>query len=720
MPSVSVFCKGAMMITRTLMGPYGIDRTVYCMEFNDCANGLGIKVIGGLREFSREEYGVYVKRILPGGVAYSDGRLQPGDQILEVNGESLLGVSNERAVDILRAASATSYMRLIIARDDEARKEFSELLEKCSSHSDNGSSRSSPIMHSSRYLESTSSESSSRSQSPLLLSPGSCHSQFGGTSSHSPYSMASDPGIQHISILRSTGLGLVISGGSNRQEGPMVYIHDVLPDGDSCRDGRLRPGDQLVSINKDSLIGVTNEEAKRILNRSRLRSFFCLLRQDSCTDVSFIPNSMRMLGGSTSAPLQHRMLGNGLPSCRLKVHVRSPECRHENNVPSSSPDICPPELTISVPVSSPIHRTSPLKQKVMLDPHVRIKEEKLDLFLQFLRLEVSEEKRREIHQGLITDCQGTMAYGDLLQVLRDCLQEEMEEANLDANCLLFTHCEVANLLDTSAFHSLVTKEEDVPRFSDSLELEQLQDEVSELRQEVRRLKVLLVEVETSKKVTEEELQRMNQKVLGLLSENRCLHNKLEAADAAQQQAHSAEHDYEEVIHLLEAEITELKKHLSGKKMATLEVNEGLDLNRRLSLSDCQLRKSELNRKHLEESNKKLLNFVQKIQKLLTSVQLGDEKRCEEVETSYEGNALNACLPSAQLLVTEVSNILESCNACPLTCPDNEKNRRRSHQSGASSPGWPSPPSPSRSARTHSLSCSEEVLYSSKGSKDKPK
>ncbi|XP_077305587.1 syntaxin-binding protein 4-like isoform X2 [Lithobates pipiens] len=716
MPSVSVFCKGAMMITRTLMGPYGIDRSVYCMEFNDCANGLGIKVIGGSREFSREEYGVYVKRILPGGVAFNDGRLQPGDQILEVNGESLLGVSNERAVDILRAASASSYMRLIIARDDEARKEFSELLEKCSSHSD-GSSRSSPIMHGSRYLESTSSESSSRSQSPLLQSPGSCHSQFGGSSGLSPYSMSSEPGIQHISILRSTGLGLVVSGGSNRQEGPMVYVQEVLPDGDSFRDGRLRPGDQLLSVNKDSLIGVTNEEAKRILNRSRLRSLFCLLRQDSCIDVSFIPNALRMLGGSSSAPLQHRILGNGLPSCRLKVHVRSPECRHENNVPSPSPDICPPELTISVPVSSPIHRPSALKQKVLLDPHVRIKEEKLELVLQFLRLEVPEEKRREIHRRLITDCQGTIAYGDLLQVLRDCLQDELEEASLDASCLLFTHCEVANLLDTSAFHSLVTKEEDIPRFSDSLELEQLQDEVSELRQEVRRLKALLVEVETSKKVTEEELQRMNQKVLGLLSENRCLHNKLEVADVAQHQAHSAEHDYEEVIHLLETEITELKKQLSGKKTMTLEVNEGLDLNRRLSLSDCQLRKSEISRKHLEVSNKKLLNFVQKIQTLLTSVQLHDEKRCEEVETSYDGNALNACLPSAQLLVTEVSDILESCNACPLSCADPQMNRRRSHESGASSSSWQSP---TRSTRTHSLSCSEEVLYLTKGSKDKPK
>lgn len=56
-----------------------------------------------------------------------------------------------------------------------------------------------------------------------------------------------------------------------------------------------------------------------------------------------------------------------------------------------------------------------------------------------------------------------------------------------------------------------------------------------------------------------------QKALGFLSENRTLHSKLQMAEVVQRQAHSAEQDYEEVIHLLEAEIAELKMQLAGKK-----------------------------------------------------------------------------------------------------------------------------------------------------------
>ncbi|XP_042248686.1 syntaxin-binding protein 4 isoform X5 [Thunnus albacares] len=644
------------------MGPYGVDRAVHSMEFTDCENGLGIKVIGGVKELTGEEFGVYVKRILPGGLASSDGNLLPGDQIMEVNGDSLVGVTSERAVDILRAASATNHMRLLIARDEEAKREFAELLEKYGSNGSTGSTRNSPIQQGSRYLDSTSSGSSSRSQSPLLLSPAGSQNTY--NNSGPMLRSLSHPGegvIQLVTVARSSSLGITIGGGSNRPDGPAVFIQEVLSGGDCHRDGRLRPGDQLIAINKESLIGVTHEEAKSMLNKVKFS-------QDSVVEIAFIPGKGLFPSSTSLHNGVQRATGNNYNSGRLKVHIRSPEiCTEEPaQVSSPSPDICPPDIHISGSTSQ--RSPTGAKPKITLDPYIRLKSDKLDLALSFLGLDVTEEKRKKLRQSLTADPQGTVAYGDFVEATRNTFQENLEELGLGAGPFMFSYHEAASLMDTSAFHS-PTYESECSYSSE--EMEQFQTEVKQLQTQMKQLKVMLKDMEHSKKTLEEELQKTSEKACLTVEENTRLKSRLQAAEseAVQRQASSAEQDYEEVIQLLEAEIRDLKNQLASKRQARgveATKEDVHDLNRRLTAIDCQLRKSELNRKHLEISNKKLLGFAQNVHKVLTTPSLfAGEVRSNRSSPATESPDTPSPLPDpASQLAAEAKELVQG--VCSLT------------------------------------------------------
>ncbi|CAC5394221.1 unnamed protein product [Mytilus coruscus] len=132
-----------------------VSRAAEEIEFDDCSKGLGIKICGGCSLDGRQDNGIFVKRVLPGGLADIDGEwefyltgllhtlgrcntkgsLQSGDHILRVNDESLEGVTNERAVAILRQASATNHVVMVICRDQIARNEFQEIIEKQNGYS---------------------------------------------------------------------------------------------------------------------------------------------------------------------------------------------------------------------------------------------------------------------------------------------------------------------------------------------------------------------------------------------------------------------------------------------------------------------------------------------------------------------------------------------------------------------------------------------------------
>lgn len=57
----------------------------------------------------------------PDGAANKDGRLKPGDQILEVNGESFRNITHSRALAVLRQTPAK--VRIMVYRDETSLKD---------------------------------------------------------------------------------------------------------------------------------------------------------------------------------------------------------------------------------------------------------------------------------------------------------------------------------------------------------------------------------------------------------------------------------------------------------------------------------------------------------------------------------------------------------------------------------------------------------------------
>jgi len=67
---------------------------------------LGITIVGHSSGQRGGDCGIFVGCVKRGGAAAADGRIEPGDLILEVNGVDLEGLTNERALTILRGELA--------------------------------------------------------------------------------------------------------------------------------------------------------------------------------------------------------------------------------------------------------------------------------------------------------------------------------------------------------------------------------------------------------------------------------------------------------------------------------------------------------------------------------------------------------------------------------------------------------------------------------------
>uniref|UniRef100_A0A8C9E3H7 Syntaxin-binding protein 4 n=1 Tax=Phocoena sinus TaxID=42100 RepID=A0A8C9E3H7_PHOSS len=426
-----------------------------------------------------------------------------------------------------------------------------------------------------------------------------------------------DPAFQMITVTKETGLGLKILGGINRNEGPLVYIQEIMPGGDCYKDGRLKPGDQLVSINKESMIGVSFEEAKSIITRAKLRS-------ESAWEIAFIrqkSHSSHLENPSCSSLLQ--ATGEyGPQASKFSLLSSSPEIlipktsstpkstdailssfkiktgyKKTEQIPITSSDNSPTDMPNTDIAPALTNNYGPQGKKISLNPSVRLKVEKLEMALNYLGIQPTKEQHQALRQQVQVDPKGTVSFGDFVQVARNLFSLHLGEANVGAH-------EISNILDSQLLPC------------DSLEadeMERLKHERNDALEEVNTLKEKLFQSERQRKQLTEELQNVKQEAKAVVEETRALRSRLHLAEAAQRQAHGMEMDYEEVIRLLEAEITELKAQLADYSDQNKESVQ--ELRKRITVLDCQLRKSEMARKTFEASTEKLLHFVEALQEV---------------------------------------------------------------------------------------------------------
>ncbi|XP_014904391.1 partitioning defective 3 homolog B-like isoform X1 [Poecilia latipinna] len=164
---------------------------------------------------------ILVKNILQRGAAIKDGRLQPGDRILEVNGVDMTGRTQEELVGMLRSTKQGEVVSVLVSRQEDV---FLPRELK-------GEERSSQAME--------------EGKEQLM------------------YEIP-------LNETGSAGLGVSLKGNRSRETGEDlgIFIKSIIHGGAAHKDGRLNVNDQLIAVNGESLLGRSNQAAMDTLIRS--------------------------------------------------------------------------------------------------------------------------------------------------------------------------------------------------------------------------------------------------------------------------------------------------------------------------------------------------------------------------------------------------------------------------------------------------------------------
>ncbi|XP_052470556.1 disks large homolog 3 isoform X8 [Carassius gibelio] len=226
--------------------------------------GLGFSIAGGIgNQHIPGDNSIYITKIIEGGAAQKDGRLQTGDRLLAVNNIILQDVRHEEAVAALKNTSDMVYLKVakpgpVHLNDMYAPPDYSSSL---------GLPPAFPTMVDNHVgHNSNMAYMGGMEPKPVYPPPQATPSRYSPVPRHmlGEEDFTREP--RKILLHKgSTGLGFNIVGG---EDGEGIFVSFILAGGPADLSGELRRGDRILSVNGVNLRNATHEQAAAALKRA--------------------------------------------------------------------------------------------------------------------------------------------------------------------------------------------------------------------------------------------------------------------------------------------------------------------------------------------------------------------------------------------------------------------------------------------------------------------
>ncbi|CAG5929276.1 unnamed protein product [Menidia menidia] len=221
---------------KNIIQRYGhLPGVLHMIELEKGKTGLGLSLAGNK---DRSRMSVFVVGIEPSGAAGEDGRMVVGDELLEINGEVLYGHSHQNASSIIK--SSPSKVKIIFIRNTEALNQMAV----------------GPV----REHEADTAEPHAESVPTVAVI-----AQPETTASNGDDDSKS---LHHIIKPKEDGgIGIAFVQGNTDSGVEIQSISEVM--GHSEKEGCMKPGDKLLAVNGEPVLGYSAEKVNSLLRKAK-------------------------------------------------------------------------------------------------------------------------------------------------------------------------------------------------------------------------------------------------------------------------------------------------------------------------------------------------------------------------------------------------------------------------------------------------------------------